>query len=205
VLVHVLDQTLRLLHPFMPFVTEEIWQQLRRAAAAEHWPEALIIADWPEPGARDEAAERAWRVDQAVARCATRARSTKCRRSAIAADVAPAGHVLAGPVLAAWRHRPGAIAFVRDSRARPLRWWWCGRHDLPTAGGLVDLDAPNARQPVGGSGADAGKCWAATLPAARHGGRRERASWSAGAQSWQLRPCGGRGPPLRRDQQPGKL
>jgi len=41
VLVYVLDQTLRLLHPFMPFITEEIWQSL------PHEGEALIIADWP--------------------------------------------------------------------------------------------------------------------------------------------------------------
>ena len=41
VLVYVLDQTLRLLHPFMPFITEEIWQSL------PHDGEALIIAQWP--------------------------------------------------------------------------------------------------------------------------------------------------------------
>ena len=42
VLVYVLDQTLRLLHPFMPFITEEIWQSL------PHQGEALIVAKWPE-------------------------------------------------------------------------------------------------------------------------------------------------------------
>ncbi len=42
VLVYVLDQVLRLLHPFMPFITEEIWQSL------PHDGEALIIAAWPE-------------------------------------------------------------------------------------------------------------------------------------------------------------
>ncbi len=42
VLVYVLDQMLRLLHPFMPFITEEIWQSL------PHDGEALIIAKWPE-------------------------------------------------------------------------------------------------------------------------------------------------------------
>ena len=41
VLVYVLDQTLRLLHPFMPFITEEIWQSL------PHDGEALICAQWP--------------------------------------------------------------------------------------------------------------------------------------------------------------
>ena len=41
VLVYVLDQTLRLLHPFMPFITEEIWQSI------PHEGEALIVAAWP--------------------------------------------------------------------------------------------------------------------------------------------------------------
>ncbi len=57
ILVHVLDQALRLLHPFLPFVTEEVWQHLKKAAGDKNWPAALIAAPWPEPGATDEAAE----------------------------------------------------------------------------------------------------------------------------------------------------
>jgi valyl-tRNA synthetase len=45
-LAYVLERTLRLLHPFMPFVTEELWQHL------PHPGEALIVASWPEPGPR---------------------------------------------------------------------------------------------------------------------------------------------------------
>jgi len=59
-LVRVLDGGLRLLHPYMPYVTEEIWQYLKAAwPAGEGWPEALIIAPWPESaeGAIDEEAE----------------------------------------------------------------------------------------------------------------------------------------------------
>ena len=41
-LVYVLDQFLRLLHPFMPFITEEIWQ------AIPHEGKFLMLADWPK-------------------------------------------------------------------------------------------------------------------------------------------------------------
>ena len=41
VLVYVLDQVLRLLHPYMPFITEEIWQSI------PHEGDALIVAQWP--------------------------------------------------------------------------------------------------------------------------------------------------------------
>jgi valyl-tRNA synthetase len=43
VLAFVLERALRLLHPFMPYVTEELWQQL------PHPGPALIVAPWPEP------------------------------------------------------------------------------------------------------------------------------------------------------------
>jgi valyl-tRNA synthetase len=61
VLVSVLDTCLRLLHPFTPFLTEELWGHLRTACLDHggkigledvmegNWPEALIVAPWPEP------------------------------------------------------------------------------------------------------------------------------------------------------------
>ena len=42
VLVYVFDGILKLLHPFMPFITEEIWQ------AIPHDGESIMIAEWPK-------------------------------------------------------------------------------------------------------------------------------------------------------------
>ena len=54
-LARVFDTCLRLLHPFTPFVTEEIWGHIRGsllespiADTAKDWPSALIVAKWPE-------------------------------------------------------------------------------------------------------------------------------------------------------------
>ena len=42
VLVYVMDKILRLLHPFMPFITEEIWQSL------PHEGVSIMLADYPK-------------------------------------------------------------------------------------------------------------------------------------------------------------
>ena len=54
VLSYVLERTLRLLHPFMPFLTEEIWQRV------PHEGRSVMIAPWPEADESlvDETAER---------------------------------------------------------------------------------------------------------------------------------------------------
>ena len=51
VLVYVLDAALKLLHPFMPFITEEIYQALPGSAQTimnETWPSAADMQTWPE-------------------------------------------------------------------------------------------------------------------------------------------------------------
>ncbi len=67
----VLDQSQRLLHPYMPFVTEETWQYLYRISEPDQecWPSsALIIAPWPIANmeALDEQAEQEFGLLQEV-------------------------------------------------------------------------------------------------------------------------------------------
>jgi valyl-tRNA synthetase len=48
-LVTTLEKALRLLHPYMPFVTEKIWQHLKAAwPAGSQWAESLMITSWPK-------------------------------------------------------------------------------------------------------------------------------------------------------------
>jgi valyl-tRNA synthetase len=53
VLAWVLERTLRLLHPIMPFLTEEVWQRFDAG-------DSIVVSDWPEPHPehRDDDAER---------------------------------------------------------------------------------------------------------------------------------------------------
>ncbi|MFD2705183.1 valine--tRNA ligase [Salibacterium lacus] len=53
VLAHVLEQTMRLLHPIMPFITEEIWQHL------PHKGSSITVAAWPK-------ADEAWMDSESV-------------------------------------------------------------------------------------------------------------------------------------------
>lgn len=61
-LLTVLDASLRLLHPFMPFVTEEIWQKLREEGLTGIYPdpevpESIMISAYPKNLHRDHKAE----------------------------------------------------------------------------------------------------------------------------------------------------
>ncbi len=69
-LAHVLERILRLLHPFMPFITEEIWQTLKSELPDEGdaQSESIMIAPYPASGGRidPEAEEEIALVQQAV-------------------------------------------------------------------------------------------------------------------------------------------
>jgi valyl-tRNA synthetase len=56
VLAHVLERTLRLLHPFMPFITEEIWQNLLTRLPREgELPQSIMVSPYPKAnGARQD-------------------------------------------------------------------------------------------------------------------------------------------------------
>ncbi|MFC2035185.1 valine--tRNA ligase [Chloroflexota bacterium] len=53
ILVYALETSLRLLHPYMPFVTEELWQHLRRRLPS-NWQnsESIMLASYPESDAK---------------------------------------------------------------------------------------------------------------------------------------------------------
>ena len=61
ILAEVFGRALRMIHPFMPFVTEEIWHQLGYATSDE---ETISHAPWPTPFTAEEKA--AWGIDEDV-------------------------------------------------------------------------------------------------------------------------------------------
>ena len=60
---YVLDEIYKLLHPFMPFMTEELWAHT--AGEGEERDDLLCLTDWPVPEFRDDAsaAEINWLID----------------------------------------------------------------------------------------------------------------------------------------------
>ncbi len=154
VLCKVLDDSLRLLHPFIPFVTEETWGYLKQAIGDETWPPGLIVAPWPMPGPRDEAAE----ADMALVMDIIRA-----VRNARAEYNVPAGQPISAFIAAGEKEallREQAEVLCTLARIDPARLTIAGHIEAPAhsitlvtgavstylpLAGLVDLAAERAR------------------------------------------------------------
>ena len=101
VLVYILDTSMRLLHPYMPFVTEQLWHHLPRAPKADGvTANALMLADWPQmddgvPLVRDEDAVATFECFQALTRSIRNARAEYNveQGKKIGATVVASGHL----------------------------------------------------------------------------------------------------------------
>jgi len=117
VLIYVLETTLRLLHPFMPFITEEIWQNLRdRIPQGYLKTESLIIAPYPiaHEKAIDSAAER---VMDAVIETVRAIRNVRAEHNVVASKWIEA-RVYADDITSDIAAKSETIELL--SRARPL-------------------------------------------------------------------------------------
>ena len=158
VLLHVIDQVLRLLHPFMPFVTEEIWQRVIAVRPDAEGAPALIVARYPRPDALapyiDDDAERQLVAVQDFVRGIRNIRAEK----RVDAGRWVEAYIVAADAEAAARSMQAALEQL--ARARPLHIVAAaeqapaegvvtsvlavGQVVLPMAG-LFDLDAERAR------------------------------------------------------------
>ncbi|MBO0656993.1 valine--tRNA ligase [Streptomyces triculaminicus] len=126
VLGEVLDVTLKLLHPVMPFVTETLWTTLTGK-------ESVVIADWPkDSGFRDAAAEAEIENLQQVI---TEVRRFRADQGLQPGQRVPATLDLSGTSLAA---HEGAIRQLL--RLQPAEDGFQATATLPIAGATVALD-----------------------------------------------------------------
>jgi valyl-tRNA synthetase len=126
VLGEVLDVTLKLLHPIVPFVTETLWTTLTGG-------ESVVIAEWPkDSGFRDEAAEREIETLQQVI---TEVRRFRADQGLQPGQRVPARLTLTGTALA-----PHEAAIRQLLRLQPEGDTFAATATLPVAGATVALD-----------------------------------------------------------------
>ena len=79
VLVYVLSSLIRLLHPVVPFVTEEIWQRLKEASPGADYAESIAVAPFPmaDESAINPEVERQFAVFQEVLRAVRDVRASR--------------------------------------------------------------------------------------------------------------------------------
>ncbi|MBE3598266.1 MAG: valine--tRNA ligase [Limnochordaceae bacterium] len=137
---YVLEQAVRLLHPFVPFITEEIWQRL------PHEGSSVMVASWPRPDAAlaDDSSEEAMRQVIEVVRAIRNVRAEKG---------VPVGRRIPAIVWADGSIRPLLVAHASDIRR---------------LAGLSDLtiEAPGKQRPRDAVPAVAGARAEAFLPLA---------------------------------------
>ncbi|WP_344381289.1 valine--tRNA ligase [Streptomyces thermolineatus] len=131
VLGEVLDTTLRLLHPVMPFVTEELWTVLTGR-------ESVVVAEWPSADAsrRDEAAEKEIALLQQVI---TEVRRFRADQGLKPGQKVPARLVLDGTALT--EHEDAIRAQARLTAPED---GFTATASLPVAGATVELDLSGA-------------------------------------------------------------
>ncbi|WP_435057479.1 valine--tRNA ligase [Streptomyces sp. bgisy060] len=126
VLGEVLDVTLRLLHPIVPFVTDTLWTTLTGR-------ESVVIAEWPkDSGFRDEAAEKEIELVQRVV--------TEVRRFRSDQGLQPGQKVPARLELADTALAPHEAAIRQVLRLQPEGDGFAATASLPVAGATVALD-----------------------------------------------------------------
>ncbi|MFE7666353.1 MULTISPECIES: valine--tRNA ligase [Streptomyces] len=126
VLGEVLDVTLRLLHPIVPFVTDTLWTTLTGR-------ESVVIADWPkDSGFRDDVAEQEIEL---VQRVVTEVRRFRSDQGLQPGQKVPARLNLDGTALA-----PHEAAIRQLLRLQPEGEGFSATASLPVAGAEVALD-----------------------------------------------------------------
>lgn len=132
VLVYVLSDTLKLLHPFMPFITEEIWRTL------PHIGESIMISDWPEYSEKlnFESFEREM---ETLMNAIRGIRNIRAEMNVPASKKAQLIIVSENPVLAIYKSGEAylkKLAYVTDA---------VYLNELPDAEGMVSVNTENAK------------------------------------------------------------
>jgi len=156
-LVFVLDVSMRLLHPAMPFVTESVWDTLPASGLLSHDAEFLMISEWPDPQKLanfvDEAAEHNFSLAKTVVSAvrSSRARYRLSPKTDLAVVVkAPAQDVAALKEQAAFIQNVGRVSSleVAEEPQKPagsVSVADAGLEMYVVLGELVDLTAETKR------------------------------------------------------------
>jgi valyl-tRNA synthetase len=117
VLVHIVETSLRLLHPFMPFITEELWQTLKQTLSMTSWPESIMIAPYPL-GDEKEVDPEAERIIEAVIDIVHAVRNARAEHK-VESNKWIEAQIYAGDLVTSLEHYSVTIQSL--SQARPLK------------------------------------------------------------------------------------